>query len=101
VALLRAAGVPAAVVVHPSEQVDFEQLAARQFFENVVHPVAGDTLHVTFPFRLPGHVGPIHRAPAPTLGQHNVDVLGGLLGVTDAELARLAETGVIGTELSG
>ena len=35
-------------------------------------------------------------APAPTLGQHNRQVLTGLLGLTDADLARLSDAGVIG-----
>jgi hypothetical protein len=38
------------------------------------------------------------RRAAPTLGQDNAAVLGGLLGLSPAELARLAEAGVIGTE---
>ena len=35
--------------------------------------------------------------PAPTLGQHNHEVLSGVLGLDDAEIARLAEKKVIGT----
>jgi hypothetical protein len=38
------------------------------------------------------------RHAAPTLGEYNTAVLGGMLGLSEAELARLAETGVIGTE---
>jgi crotonobetainyl-CoA:carnitine CoA-transferase CaiB-like acyl-CoA transferase len=36
-----------------------------------------------------------HRRPAPLLGEHTDDVLRGL-GVSDEELARLREDGVIG-----
>jgi crotonobetainyl-CoA:carnitine CoA-transferase CaiB-like acyl-CoA transferase len=35
-----------------------------------------------------------HRAPR--LGEHNREVLAGLLGLTDDELTRLADAGVIG-----
>ena len=31
----------------------------------------------------------------PTVGQHNQEVLGGLLGISDAELADLRDAGVI------
>jgi crotonobetainyl-CoA:carnitine CoA-transferase CaiB-like acyl-CoA transferase len=36
------------------------------------------------------------EAPAPTLGQHNRQVLVELLGLTDADLARLTRAGLIG-----
>ena len=36
------------------------------------------------------------RRPAPTLGEHNREVLGGLLGLADAEIAALEESGIIG-----
>jgi crotonobetainyl-CoA:carnitine CoA-transferase CaiB-like acyl-CoA transferase len=39
---------------------------------------------------------PIARL-APTLGQHNEEVLGGILGLSAAEIAQLAADGVIGT----
>ena len=79
----------------------FEQLEARRFFETVHHPISGESVHVTFPFRLPGEDGPVHRRPAPTLGQHNDEVLRELLGLSDAEIAGLREAGVIGESLGG
>jgi crotonobetainyl-CoA:carnitine CoA-transferase CaiB-like acyl-CoA transferase len=36
--------------------------------------------------------------PAPTLGQHNEEVLGGELGLTSDQLTALAERRVIGTQ---
>jgi crotonobetainyl-CoA:carnitine CoA-transferase CaiB-like acyl-CoA transferase len=95
------AGVPCAVVVHPSENLTMEQLVGRGFFEHVEHPVHGDSVIVTFPFRLPGDTGPVHRRPAPLLGEHNAEVFGDLLGVPADELARLEAAGVIGTSPAG
>ena len=39
--------------------------------------------------------------PAPRLGEHNREVLGDLLGVDDAELARLTAQKIIGTRPGG
>ena len=79
-----------------SEQLHFEQLSARGFFETVDRPITGQSVHVTYPFRLPGAEGPVHRRPAPTLGQHNAEVLSAVLGLTDAEIDALRATGIIG-----
>jgi crotonobetainyl-CoA:carnitine CoA-transferase CaiB-like acyl-CoA transferase len=54
---------------------------------------------VTFPFRFAGDEEPVHRRPAPTLGQHNDEVLRDILGLPDAEIAGLREAGVIGETL--
>jgi crotonobetainyl-CoA:carnitine CoA-transferase CaiB-like acyl-CoA transferase len=72
-----------------------EQLAAREFFRTVRHDGVGTEVPVLGRFaRLSatcaGEVG-----PAPTLGQHNLDVYQGLLGVGLERLRFLYATGVI------
>jgi crotonobetainyl-CoA:carnitine CoA-transferase CaiB-like acyl-CoA transferase len=48
------------------------------------------------PFRLASEPGQWIGRPAPTLGQHNDEVLGELLGIDHATLAQLRENRVIG-----
>lgn len=89
---LWAQGVPVARVMQPHEQVDLPPLAARGFFETVAHLIARDARHATLPWRTDT---PMHRRPAPLLGEHNDEVLRGL-GLTDDDLAALTEQGIIG-----
>ena len=70
------------------------QYAHRGFFTEIEHPVAGAGEYPGAPFgmsRTPWEAS----APAPTLGQHNVEVYVGELGLTDAELAGLIAQGVV------
>jgi len=101
VARLRAAGVAAARVAAAADLLDDEQLAARGFWQEVEHPVIGRLMTVGMPFRLAGVPGPWFSTPAPLLGQHNAEVLGGLLGLSAGELAELAEQQVIGDRPAG
>ncbi len=94
---LQVHGVAACAVLDAKGMVEDPHLAARDFFVTITHPDAG-----THPF--PGQ--PIHlsetpatfRRPAPGLGEHNREVLGGLLGLTDAELDTLRARGIIADE---
>jgi crotonobetainyl-CoA:carnitine CoA-transferase CaiB-like acyl-CoA transferase len=99
VAALRAAGVPAAPAWNPRRASEHPQFAARGYYEKVDHPVAGVVAVPTLPMRLSG-IDRWTARPAPTLGQHNAEVLG-LLGLDADDLGRLADTGVIGTRPRG
>jgi crotonobetainyl-CoA:carnitine CoA-transferase CaiB-like acyl-CoA transferase len=93
---LAAAGVPAAAVVLPPDVVGNVQLRARGFFETLDHPHTGPTEYAGLPFAPLRGVDGWCRRPAPTLGQHNDEVLGGELGLSAEELERLRESQVIG-----
>jgi crotonobetainyl-CoA:carnitine CoA-transferase CaiB-like acyl-CoA transferase len=93
---LAAAGVPAASVVSPSEVVHNPQLRARGFFESLEHPVTGPNEYARPPFRLGRGPRRYCRTPAPTLGQHNAEVLCGELGLRAEELEELRAAGVVG-----
>ena len=89
--LLRA-GVPAAPVVQPPDVIDNPALRARGFFQTANHPLCGP-----LPYPRPPITGHFVDSPAPLLGQHNDDVLGGSLATPAQDLGRLAADDVIGT----
>jgi crotonobetainyl-CoA:carnitine CoA-transferase CaiB-like acyl-CoA transferase len=89
VEVLVAHGVPAAAVAGSRTSDRNPQAGARGFFEQVAHPVVGTHPIPAFPVVF-GRQPPRRFArPAPLLGEHNEEVLGGLLGCTPAELAAL------------
>jgi crotonobetainyl-CoA:carnitine CoA-transferase CaiB-like acyl-CoA transferase len=99
--MLCAAGVPAAAVVLPYETRLNPQLQARGFFEPLEHPVVGPVLHEGWPGRFSSGPQRFHRTPAPTLGQHNREILSTLLGMNDTEITELEAAGVIGNRPVG
>ena len=94
------AGVPAAPVVDPRTTSEHPQMRARGFFETCTHPVVGTHPIPTLPFRFAG-VDHWLRNPAPTLGQHNHEILGTLLGLSAEQIAALEAEEVIGTRPKG
>jgi crotonobetainyl-CoA:carnitine CoA-transferase CaiB-like acyl-CoA transferase len=92
---LTAQGVPAERVLTADRMYDLPQLDARNYYQEVEHPITGVHRYPGWPFRItPGPVEH-HRFPPPTLGQHNDDVLGGL-GLTSDEIDDLRARKVIG-----
>ncbi|OBI35392.1 CaiB/BaiF CoA-transferase family protein [Mycobacterium colombiense] len=96
VATLWDAGVPVAKVMQPHRQTELEQLAFRDFFEEVDHPVNGPARLSSVPMRFSAGPHKFHTEPAPLLGQHNHELLSGL-GLSDSEIAALETDGVIGS----
>lgn len=90
------AGVPAAPAIDPRSTADHPQILARHFCEEVDHPVVGRHRIPSVPFRYRSVDRWLTR-PAPTVGQHNREVLVELCGVDDAEIDALEDAGVIGT----
>ena len=83
--------VPISPVNNLAEALQDPQVRHRNMVVEVDHPVAGK-------HRMPGN--PIKMGqeevfhPAPTLGQHNREVLGDLLGYSDSEIDGLRERGI-------
>ena len=93
--LLQAAGVTAAAVLNPKEVLLDPHLRERGYFEMVEH--AGGVRPV--PKQLGARFAAFDtdvRGTAPKLGEHNREVLQGMLGLSDDELNELQEAKVIG-----
>ena len=72
-----------------------EQVRARGMVVTMAHPKAPDGIAVVAnPVKLSA-TPPDYRLPLPLLGQHTEEVLGDLLGMSGAEVARLREEGVV------
>jgi len=94
---LQAEGVAAGVVRVPYDLAGDPHLATRGFWQMVDRPYCGPHVQPSLPFREDDRPYAIRHA-SPTLGEHNIQVLGELLGLSTAELARLEAESVIGTE---
>lgn len=94
---LQEAGIPAGIARSPVDLLDDPHLKARNFWQVLDRPFTGPQPNPSPAYRESGAPYSIAR-PAPTLGEHNEDVLKGLLGLTDSDLARLTDIGIIGTE---
>ena len=78
---LQAAGIEAVPVADFCDLLVDPQLAARGHFVALEHPVLGESYYERNGFRLSDAPGGYDR-PTPTIGQHNVEVLESLLGLS-------------------
>jgi benzylsuccinate CoA-transferase BbsF subunit len=92
--LLQDAGLEAVAVADFGDVHDDPQVATRDHFVALTHPVMGPGLYERNGFRLSDAPSGYDRA-GPTLGQDNDWVLGELLGVSPAEHERLRASGAV------
>jgi crotonobetainyl-CoA:carnitine CoA-transferase CaiB-like acyl-CoA transferase len=92
--LLQAAGVPAAPVNSGADVWRDPFLRSRGFIQELTHPAAGVAEYPGLAYRLSRTPGSI-RTPAPCFAEHTHEVLGGLLGLSRAEIDALVEAGVV------
>ena len=95
--LLQQGGICASVLNNSSELLEDPQLLDRGYIQRLERAYVGSIPHPSAPYRSGRNPIPI-RTPAPTLGQHNQEVLGDLLGLSDQKLTDLELAGIIGTK---
>lgn len=95
---LQAAGVAAGVARLPIDLLNDKHLRSCGFLQEIERAFIGLHPQPSMPIREAGWCNPI-RAAAPTLGQHNVEILSGLLGLSGSEIAQLVSEGIIGTKM--
>lgn len=91
---LQTVGVEAVPVQDFGDAYADPQLAFRDHFLAMVHPVLGDGRYERNGFRLSDAASGYDR-PAPTLGQDNAWILGEVLELDNAEIDRLSESGAL------
>ena len=103
--LLQAAGVAAGAVLNGEALSRDEHLRARGFFVPIADADGKVRPYPGVPWKLAGQAGSTVRAkdsecsPAPRLGEHNREILGGMLGLADEEIDHLEMNEVIRSEL--
>jgi crotonobetainyl-CoA:carnitine CoA-transferase CaiB-like acyl-CoA transferase len=95
---LQAAGVASGVARLPVDLLKDPQLHARGFIQEIDRAFIGRHPQPSMPFRETDRPFAI-RNPPPTLGEHNREILAGILGLSSAEIDQLARDGIIGTEM--
>ncbi|WP_426411811.1 CoA transferase [Bradyrhizobium ganzhouense] len=95
---LQGARVAAGVARLPIDLLNEPHLQSRAFLQHLKRAFIGPHPQPSISIREGARPYPI-RAAAPTLGQHNKEILSGLLELSDTEIEYLAKEGIIGTQM--
>ncbi len=91
---LQSHGVPCAPILSVAETLTHPHIVERGTIRTITDPVAGE-------FQIPGHPIKTSGYPAdndyvaPCLGEHNAEVLSGILGKSDSDIEALQSAGVL------
>ena len=94
VEVLEAAGVPNGPINNVAQVYEEPQVVARRIRVELDHPAAGKLPTVASPMRFSATPVEYKLAP-PTLGQHTDEILRGVLGMGEAEIAALRADGAV------
>ena len=86
--------IPCAPVRNAPEVMNDPHMHLRGMLERVDHPELGEIVVPSTPLRLHG-TDRVETRPSPTIGQHNREIYGGWLGLSEGEIAELREAGII------
>ncbi|KZE98066.1 MULTISPECIES: CaiB/BaiF CoA transferase family protein [unclassified Rhodococcus (in: high G+C Gram-positive bacteria)] len=92
--ILHEAGVPAGRIYTARDMFDDPHFAARDAIVRLAHPDFGEIPMAGVVPKLSDSPGAVRHA-GPELGEHNSDIYGSLLGLTEAERAALVDRGII------
>jgi crotonobetainyl-CoA:carnitine CoA-transferase CaiB-like acyl-CoA transferase len=95
---LQAAGVPAGAVHRYTEVLNDQHLNARDWFLRLSHADLGTHRYNGFAWRF-RRTPCIAHHPPPRLGEHSVEVLSSLVGLTPDQIRSMMEAGITGTLL--
>ncbi len=94
-AALQARGIPAGVVQNAQDMVDRDpHMQARRYYQYLDHAETGRAAYDGASATLSATPGS-HRAPAPLLGEHTIDVCERIIGMEMDEIAELIGDGVL------
>lgn len=92
--LLLANDIPVGAINNIGQVVEHPQVQARKAFIDMEHPTVGKVRGVGSPVRL-SKTPAVVKSPAPTHGQHTREVLREVLKLDEAQIAALAQKGVV------
>ena len=93
--ILEAADVPHGPVNSIAQALSQPIVRERGFIKEVQHPTAGTVKVIGNPLRFEGRYEETRLEPPPLLGEHTREVLGSLIGLSDAEIERLISSNVV------
>lgn len=89
-------GIPAERTINGHRIMPNTQLIDRGYFYNATHPSTGDTRYPGLPINYSEFEKLFPHGLPPILGEHNDEILGGELGLSEKQLAELRDKQIIG-----